>query len=294
MFLVPFSFFITHFHIYENERFDLIGACLTLPNLLDFLTYLNINGKETSYSKIIIFLLTHSTDVQSLTISEIAEKCYVSPATLTRFSRHFGFASFNELRKALANLVGMPPYNGLRMNEQEYRLLQNDPKEYLENYSAEIITSIQDVLKTIDIPEIDQLLKKINDASEVVLMGYGATLEIAKEVQMSFLSSGKILYLGETEPLQKELITDLNPYALIILISSYGTLLTKDPELTRLINTSPASSIFITQNTKNTLTNLFTQTIQVTSQNYVQIGTYPLTFFFDYLIRRYVSLFGQK
>lgn len=150
------------------------------------------------------------------------------------------------------------------------------------------------MLKTIDIPEIDQLLKKIHEAPEVVLMGYGATLEIAKEVQMSLLSSGKILYLGETEPLQKELIQGLNQDALILLISSYGTLLTKDPELTRLINNSSAQSIFITQNTKNTLTNLFTQTIQVTSQNYVQIGTYPLTFFFDYVIRRYVSLFGQK
>lgn len=265
-----------------------------MSNLLDFLTYLNINGKETSYSKIIIYLLTHSEEVQSLTISEIAVKCYVSPATLTRFSRHFDFSSFNELRKTLAHLVGMPPYNGLRMNEQQYQLIQSNPQAYLENYSEEIITSIQDVLKTIDIPEIDQLLKKIHEASEVVLMGYGATLEIAKEVQMSFLSSGKILYLGETEPLQKELLQGLNQDALILLISSYGTLLTKDPELTRLINNSPAQSIFITQNTKNTLTNLFTQTIQVTSQNYVQIGTYPLTFFFDYVIRRYVSLFGQK
>ena len=273
---------------------DLIGVCLTLSNLLDFLTYLNIHGKETSYSKIIIYLLTHSEEVQSLTISEIADKCYVSPATLTRFSRHFDFSSFNELRKTLAHLVGMPPYNGLRMNEQQYQLIQSNPRTYLENYSEEIITSIQDVLKTIDIPEIDQLLKKIHEAPEVVLMGYGATLEIAKEVQMSFLSSGKILYLGETEPLQKELLQGLNQDALILLISSYGTLLTKDPELTRLINNSSAQSIFITQNTQNTLTNLFTQTIQVTSQNYVQIGTYPLTFFFDYVIRRYVSLFGQK
>lgn len=272
----------------------LIGVNYPLSNLLDFLTYLNVNGKETSYSKIIIYLLTHSEAVQSMTISVIADTCYVSPATLTRFSRHFGFSSFNDLRKTLGNLVGMPPYNGLRMNEQEYRLLQTDPKEYLENYSDEIITSIKDVLKTIDIPEIDQLLQKIHDASEVVLLGYSATLEIAKEVQVSFLSSGKILYLGETEPLQKELIKGLNDQALIILISSYGTLLTKDPELTRLINNSPAQSIFITQNTKNTLTNLFTQTIQVTSQNYVQIGTYPLTFFFDYVIRRYVSLFGKK
>ncbi|MGL4696973.1 MurR/RpiR family transcriptional regulator [Enterococcus larvae] len=262
-------------------------------DIFDFLTYLNTHGKETTYSKIILFLLTHPEEVPSLTISEIAEKCYVSPATLTRFSRHFRFASFADLRDALQQLDGITPYSGLRMNEKDFQLLQKDPKAYLTSYSEEITASIHDVLKTIDIEEIDQLLHKIHVASEVVLIGYSSTLELAKEVQSAFLSSRKILYIGETEQLQKELIDQLDKNALIIVISSYGTLLTKNHELTRKISQSPADSIFITQNTKNTLTNQFTQTIRVTKENYVQIGTYPLTFFFDYFTRRYVSLFEK-
>jgi DNA-binding MurR/RpiR family transcriptional regulator len=79
-------------------------VCLTLSNLLDFLTYLNIHGKETSYSKIIIYLLTHSEEVQSLTISEIADNCYVSPATLTRFQPAILiFSSFNETEENLGS-----------------------------------------------------------------------------------------------------------------------------------------------------------------------------------------------
>lgn len=262
-------------------------------DIFDFLTYLNTHGKDTTYSKIIIFLLTRTEEIPALTISEIANRCFVSPATLTRFSRHFHFSSFADLRDALQQLGGLTPYSGLRMNENDFRLLQKDPKAYLTSYSEEITASIQDVLTTIDIDEIDQLLHQIHTASEVVLIGYSSTLELAKEVQTSFLSSRKILYIGETEQLQKELVEQLDEQALIIVISSYGTLLTKNHALIRKISQSPATSIFITQNTKNTLTNQFSQTIRVTKENYVQIGTYPLTFFFDYFTRRYVSLFEQ-
>lgn len=260
-------------------------------DIFDFLTYLNTHGKNTTYSKIIIFLLTNTKEIPNLTISEIADRCFVSPATLTRFSRKFHFSSFADLRDGLQVLNGFTPYSGLRMNEKDFHLLQKDPKSYLISYSEEITASIQDVLQTIDIDEIDQLLHDIHQASEVVLIGYSSTLELAKEVQTAFLSSKKILYIGETEELQKELIDQLDKNALIIAISSYGTLLTKNHELMRKISQSQANSIFITQNTKNTLTNQFTQTIRVTQENYVQIGTYPLTFFFDYFTRRYASLF---
>ncbi|WP_236671735.1 hypothetical protein [Enterococcus sp. BWB1-3] len=50
-------------------------------------------------------------------------------------------------------------------------------------------------------------------------------------------------------------------------------------------------SIFITQNTRNILTNQLTQTIHVTKENYVQIGKYSVTFFFDHFTCGYASLY---
>ena len=260
-------------------------------DIYDFFTYLNAHGKENTYSKIIIYLLTHSEEAASLTISEIAQKCYVSPPTLTRFCRRFGYDSFGGLREGLKVLNRLTPYSSLRMKNTEFQLLQQDPHAYLANYAQEITSAVNDVVATIDPDEIDQLLFKIHQASEVILIGYSATLELARDVQASFLFSKKIFFVGETDDVQEALVDSADTQSLIIVISSYGTLLTKNPELTRKISQSEADSIFITQNTTNTLTNLFTQTIHVTKENYVQIGTYPLTFFFDYLTRRYASLY---
>ncbi|MGG5341919.1 MurR/RpiR family transcriptional regulator [Enterococcus sp. AZ192] len=260
-------------------------------DLLDFLLFLNTNKRDTTYARIIIYLLNHSKEIQTLTITEIAERCFVSPATLTRFCRHFGIANFAVLRDSLASLSMMKKHNGLRMKEQELIDLKNDPKEYLISYGKEINTAINDVLQTIDIEEVDHILDDIQQAEEVVLIGYSSTLELAKELQTSFLLSQKLVFVGETEETQQSLVADLKETSVVIVISSYGSLLNKSSDLMRRISDSPAKSILLTQHTQNTLTYLFDLSVNVTTTNYVRIGNYPLMFYLDYLVRRYASLY---
>ncbi|WP_242596494.1 MurR/RpiR family transcriptional regulator [Enterococcus plantarum] len=106
-------------------------------DLFDFLHYLNTTKRDATYSRIIIYLFSHLNEIRSLTITEIAERCFVSPATLTRFCRHFGVSSFASLWESLVSLGTMKKHSGLRMKEQELTDLKNDPKGYLTSYSAE-------------------------------------------------------------------------------------------------------------------------------------------------------------
>lgn len=260
-------------------------------DLFDFLHYLNTTKRDATYSRIIIYLFSHLNEIRSLTITEIAERCFVSPATLTRFCRHFGISSFASLRESLVSLGTMKKHSGLRMKEQELTDLKNDPKGYLTSYSAEIITAINDVLQTLDIAQVDQILADIHEAEEVVLIGYSSTMELAKELQTSFLLSQKLIFVGETEETQEAFVTELSEKSIVIVISSYGSLLNRSSELMRKISDSAAKSILLTQHTQNTLTNQFDLSVNVTTTNYVRIGNYPLTFFLDYFARRYASLY---
>lgn len=261
-------------------------------DLFDLLHYLNTNNRDATYSRIIIYLFTHVNEVRSLTITEIAERCFVSPATLTRFCRHFKISSFQSLRESVVSLGTMKKHNGLRMKEQELYDLKEHPKSYLKTYGNEIITAVNDVLQTIDIKQVDHVLTDVHLAKEVVLIGYSSTLELAKELQTSFLLSGKLVFVGETEEMQHAFVDNLTAESVVIVISSYGSILTKSSELMRKITDSSAKSILLTQNTQNTLTNLFDLAVNVTKTNYVRIGNYPLSFFLDYFVRRYASLYN--
>ncbi|OJG68334.1 hypothetical protein RV09_GL001581 [Enterococcus moraviensis] len=226
-----------------------------------------------------------------MTITEIADRCFVSPATLSRFCRHFGISNFASLRESLVSLASMKKHSGLRMKEQELLDLTNDPKSYLASYGTEIITAINDVLETIDIAQVDNILADIHQAEEVILIGYSSTLDLAKDLQTSFLLSQKLIFVGETEETQQAFVEELSKDSVIIVISSYGSVLNRSSELMRKINDSPAKSILLTQHTQNTLTNQFDLSVNVTTTNYVRIGSYPLSFFLDYFVRRYTSLY---
>lgn len=260
-------------------------------DLFDFLHYLNTNKRDATYSRIIIYLFTHLDKIRMMTITEIAESCFVSPATLTRFCRHFGVSSFASLRESLVSLGTMRKHSGLRMKEQELADLTSDPKSYLASYGNEISTAINDVLQTIDINQVDHILADIHHAEEIVLIGYSSTLDLAKDLQTSFLLSQKLVLVGETEETQQAFIEDLSTDSMVIVISSYGSVLNRSSELMRKISDSPARSILLTQHTQNTLTNQFDLAVNVTTTNYVRIGNYPLTFFLDYFVRRYASLY---
>lgn len=70
-----------------------------MSTIFDFFNYLNRHDPDKTYAKIITYLLTHQKEVQKLTISQIAERCFVSPATLTRFCQAFNIPSFSSLRE---------------------------------------------------------------------------------------------------------------------------------------------------------------------------------------------------
>lgn len=89
-------------------------------NIYELLNYLNRHNSDKTYSKIIAYLFTHQEEIQKLTISQIAEQCFVSPATMTRFCQTFGFSSFSHLREALDTNERMKSYNSLRMKKQTF------------------------------------------------------------------------------------------------------------------------------------------------------------------------------
>ncbi|UXC26464.1 MurR/RpiR family transcriptional regulator [Enterococcus raffinosus] len=259
-------------------------------NIYELLNYLNRHNSDKTYSKIIAYLFTHQEEIQKLTISQIAEQCFVSPATMARFCQTFGFSSFSHLREALDTNERMKSYNSLRMKKADFQQLQDQPETFLTNYAAEISAALQDILTNMDYGLVDCLLKKIRDAERVILIGYTTTLELARNMQVDFIASNKLTHVPENEALQKIAIQQADENTVILVLSSYGTILTSHVDLINQISKRPAHSVLITQHTQNLITNLFDQVLNLTSTNYVQIGNYPLEFFCDYFVRRYASL----
>lgn len=259
----------------------------------NFLKYLNAHDENDTYFRIILYILNYQEKIPTMSISELADECFVSAATISRFCKHFNLHSYATLKKEIAAAKKFSNFQGLRMSKKEAQHIQSNPQEYLQFYANEIKQSIDDVVSHLNHAEIDRLLQNIHEAQEVILIGYSSTLDLAKSMQTSLMMSNKITIVPEEEALLNTMIQQANEQTMIIVFSSFGTIFNKNADLVNKITNSAAYSVLITQHTKNVFTNFFDQTIHATSNNYLQIGTYPLTFFIDFIVRRFASLYGK-
>ena len=260
---------------------------------IDFLRYLNTHSPNDTYYKIILYILNNSKVAQSLNITEFADACFVSPATISRFSKKFNLSSFAELKKMIHGFNQLPTSKGMRMSADDKNLLNKDTEAYLKAYVNEIHESLNDVLSSLNMQQILNLAEKINHSESVILVGHNATFELAKNIQSLLFISKKVTIVPETNEHIDELIALSKENTLIIVFSSYGTIFNRNLDLITKITESNAYSVLITQSTQNIYTNFFDQSINTTKKIYLKIGTYPLTLYSDFLVRYYSLLYSD-
>ena len=169
-----------------------------MESYIKMLDYLNTHELDSSYARIIIYLIKHINNVPKLSITELANECFVSNATVSRFARFFQYENFQSLKKELTLPSQYKPEFNFRMNSKSVDLITDNPKEFLKKYSQAIINSIEDVSENIDIEKVDKILTLINKQKKLFLFGSPSSLNLLQEIQRGFFISGSVIYTGET------------------------------------------------------------------------------------------------
>lgn len=263
-----------------------------MNGLMKMLHYLNNNDLEGTYSRIIIYIITNREKINSMNISDLSNVCYVSPATISRFSKFFGYPSFQAMKLDLQREPSLE-YT-LRLSKNEYYRLNDSPDSFFLSLGTQIIEGVKDTLQTVDLSKVDKLLEEIMKYDKVYLFGYDSTLDILKKFQSTFLSNDKLLIMAFPSNLQLELSKKLDNNSLCIVVSSYGTIFTKLPNTIWNITNSSAKKIFITQGTTNIFTSAFDQNISISSKPNPITGNFCMDFFFEYLGKRSLKLFSSS
>lgn len=262
-----------------------------MSNLIKMIHYLNTHDRQDTYSRIIIFLTQNFARIEELTISQIAEECFVSPATLSRFSKHFNFESFPALRKSFTNTDFLDPLFSFSLTKLDLNSIKNTPDAFLKDYGQSIIASIEDIIESVDLTEIDALLALIHTTKDVCIFNYNPTNSIVKILQSGLFLSKKLVFTGETKSNQLDLIDSMKPDSVAIIISSFGNFFTTQPEVFSKIRQTNCQTVLITQNTQNMAISLIDTIVNISSKNHVKAGNYPMEFFIEYICRRYYELY---
>ena len=150
-------------------------------------TALNIKIHYDSFSKsekkIADFLMENPHSILPLYITDLAEKCGTSEATVVRFSKHLGFKGYQQLKIAIAQESQSRPINE--------NITPNDSAgDIFQKVCEDIYCSLEKTKRTINSEKLDACCKKILLADRVLVFGLGNSASIAQD------ASHKIFRLG--------------------------------------------------------------------------------------------------
>lgn len=230
--------------------------------------------------------------IEFTSIKDLAEKCHVSEATISRFVRKLGYGSYGGLRQQAYSITEPNMTQMFHMSSELLNLIKNKPDIYLENYSSLISTSLNDLKDSINHEQIDSLLHAIHKSKRIFIFSCSTSLMLGQIVQATLVNYGKIVSMGFNEEQQQALINHINPDDLVITISVFGNYIHDNLETVQKLTKLTSSKVLITQNPGVQETYYFDQVVYLTKKNHTASGFYPMLFGIEYLIRKYALLFG--
>jgi DNA-binding MurR/RpiR family transcriptional regulator len=223
---------------------------------------------------------------------DLAEKCHVSEATISRFVKRIGYSNYGILKQHAHSITEPNMTQMFHMSAESLNLIKSKPNIYLENYSSLIANSLNDLKDSIDHEKIDSLLHSIHKSKRIFVFSCSTSLMLGQIVQSTLVNHGKVVSMGFDEQQQQALISHINSDDLVIIISVFGNFIHDNLETVQKLTNVASPKVLITQNPGVQETYYFDQVVYLTKKNHNESGFYCMLFGIEYLIRKYSLLFG--
>lgn len=163
-------------------------------------------------------ILVNPNEIIHYSITELAEKCGVSEATVVRFSRKLGFKGYQELKIVLAQ----ENVNPLQSIHEEITEDDRSP-EVLEKVFQSIIQTLHHTREVLSHEQLEKAADAILKARKVVVFGLGNSAPIALDAQHKLLRAGVECAACSDNHLQAIVASHLKPEDVAIGISHSGS-----------------------------------------------------------------------
>lgn len=166
--------------------------------------------------KIADFLLKNPSDILPLSITEFAEKCGASEATLVRFSRRLGLEGYQQLKISIAQ-----EENVYSLNEN---ISEDDSAfEVFSKVCDDVYSSLEKTKKSIDKKALQACCELLCNAENIYVFGLGNSSPVAQDIAHKLLRLGLRAYAYTDNHMQAIVAAHLTENDVAIGISHSGS-----------------------------------------------------------------------
>ena len=174
------------------------------------------NDMGRSEKRVADWLFSHSGEVLPYSITDLASKCDSSEATIVRFSKRLGCSGYQELKLTLAK-------------EHEKKVIvptitsTDDCYAIFEKVCNDAYMSLERTKKTLSAEGMTKAVKAISAARRVVLIGLGASAQVAEDASNKLLRAGSNSSAYSDTHMQMIAVSQLTAGDVVIGISQSGS-----------------------------------------------------------------------
>lgn len=257
-----------------------------MKNMLHKLQVIVNSEVESDTNKVIAcYLLENMRKLESITINELAEKCYTSNSTISRFTKSIGFNNFIELRESLTSYKDY----GYELSTESLEGLAFDFKNDQQILSSYIDSTCEALrgLESIDFNEMDILNEWIHETKDVIVFGMQITGVLLRHYQMLMMSMGKVIQCCENTTSHLAVSDKATNQSLAIIYSSDGNYINGNKQIIFNLKKKGVKLVLITQNPTCKFLTLFDKIIFMGPYTNSKGGRYKLMMLLEIMVNRY-------
>lgn len=172
-------------------------------------------------------ILQNYNKIPDLTIFDLADLCFVSSSSITRFIRTMGYNSYKEFKNEISHTLKIDVDYSKKVNMASAEDLQPIYRRYTEN----VIENIQYTFDNIDYRQLNRVCEMLYQAKEIALFGLEYANYVGIHFQNKMASLNRFIQLGVSDEKQLELAKKLAPNSLVFIISLEGSFFYRNNEI---------------------------------------------------------------
>lgn len=211
------------------------------------------------------YILKNKEIIPNISIHELANRTYTSPATIVRLSQKLGLSGFSEFKNCLIKDLASLKIYGLDVNDETNILRNDNPQSIINKLTRITIHSIEETQMFIDEKKIMEIAQKISKAAIIDIFGIGSSNVVAYDAAIKFSRIGKNIIYYQNEASQIIQAKNADPNHIGIIISFSG----ESPQILEVataLKENDVEFITITKNAINSLQKMSKYNLYVSSK----------------------------
>jgi DNA-binding MurR/RpiR family transcriptional regulator len=155
------------------------------------MSYISTAPQKDANYDIALTMLTHYGKLKNLSLTEIADLCYVSKASISRFCRFMGFDGFRELQDCLLQDFSI----GTDYSKAFFDKLCAAPQAALQDYSEELIRNIRVTTTPENTARLTDMAMAIANSERIAFFSHHFLWDIGRHLQSKMIRMDRYVEL---------------------------------------------------------------------------------------------------